>query len=237
MNHILSFPGHASGGGGPRAPWRDPAPDPSRSTLSEAWAVASADAGVMAFVLATLARPGPVIWVQDRLSAREGGVPYARSLRREPIHVHAGRVADALQAMEASLRCPAVAGVVGEIWGEAPRLDFTATKRLAMRAERAGVPCWIIRRGARPGLSAARTRWRVASLPSQADPWDDRAPGPPRWRVELFRARDGRTGTWIATDDGVGGEDAPHRLRLVPASGDGPLGRPIRPVRPDRVAG
>ena len=221
MSKILSFP-VPSGRGGPLRP-----PDPSRPTLSEAWATSSHDAGVAGFVLAVLERPGPILWVQDRLSLREIGTPYARSLSRPIIHVRACRVADALQAMEAGLHCGTLSGVIGDVWGEALRVDFTATKRLAMRAERAGVPCWLVRRGGAPGLSAARTRWRIASLPSAPDPWDAGAPGPARWRAELFRARDGRTGTWIATDDGArsngGLEGAPHRLRLVPDHGDGPV--------------
>lgn len=227
MPQIFPFPNRPSGRAAPDASDASALPDPSKSTLSEAWA-ASADAGVTRFALAALARPGPVLWVQDRLSAREGGIPYARSLGRPLIHVQAGRVADALQAMEAGLHCPALAGVIGDFWGAAPKLDFTATKRLAMRAERAGVPCWLVRRGAEPGLSAARTRWRVASLPSAPDPWDDRAPGVPRWRAELFRARDGRSGVWIGTE--VAGDDSetdgsPHRLRLVPEACDGPVAR------------
>ena len=224
MSQILSFPAPV-GRAGPRSA---PAPDPSQATLSEVWASSPADAGVAGFVLAAIRRDGPVLWVQDRLSTREAGAPFAASLRRPVIHVRPRRLADGLQALEAGLGCPALSAVIGEVWGDAPRLDFTATKRLALRAERGGVPCWIVRRAAAPGLSAARTRWRIGSLPSAPDRWDDRAPGAPRWRAELFRSADGRVGSWIAVHD-----RATDRLRLVPEAGDGPLDE----AAPGAVAG
>ena len=229
MSQILSFP-DPSGRGGLALP-----PDPSRPTLSEAWSD-SAGPAASAFVLSALARPGPVLWVQDRVSGLEAGRPYAVGLRREVLLVRAGRMADALMALEMGLGCPALAAVVGEVWGEAPRLDFTATQRLALRAERAGVPCWLIRRAAAPGLSAARERWRVDPLPSAPDPWDARAPGAPRWRAELFRSRTARPGAWQADLSGPADDRAADRLRLAPLAGDGSLvgGGAARPGRAAR---
>lgn len=227
MTQVLSFP-DIPGQGGPVRPPDAPAssgaaPDPSRATLSEVWGGVR-DAGALGFALAALVRPGPVLWVQDRLSRVEMGHPQAGVLRRiyghDVIHVQANRVHDALMAMEMGLGCPALSAVLGEVWGAAPRLDFTATKRLALRAEAAGVPCWLIRRGAEPALSAARERWRVTPMPADPDPWDARAPGAPRWRAELFRSRAGRPGTWVARHEPDRKTQA-HRLRLAPLAGDG----------------
>jgi acyl-CoA thioesterase-1 len=107
-----------------------------------------------------------------------------------------GKPADVLWAMEQALECRDLGAVLGEIWGEAPVAGFTATKRLALRAEAHGVPCWLIRRAARPDLSAARERWRVASAPALPHPDDDIAPGLPVWQAELFRARGRQPGRW-----------------------------------------
>ena len=101
-------------------------------------------------------------------------------------------------------RCAALAAVVGEVWGDAPALDFTATKRLALRAEAQGVPGWLLRRAASPDLSAARARWRLSSAPSESDAYDPRAPGAPRWQAELFRARWQVPGTWVVRHDAEG---------------------------------
>ncbi|MCB2052505.1 MAG: hypothetical protein KDE63_13865, partial [Novosphingobium sp.] len=117
------------------------------------------------------------------------------------IHVYVSSPADVLWAMEEGLSCKALSGVIGEIWGDPPVLNFTATKRLAMRAEANNLPCWLVRRAASPNLSAARDRWRIASLPSQPHPHDPQAPGAPRWQAELFRSRTKPTGTWVASYD------------------------------------
>ena len=72
--------------------------------------------------------------------------------------------------MEEGLRCAALGAVIGEIWGDPAALDFTATRRLAVAAERHGVAAWLVRLGGSANLSGARMRWRVASAPSLAHP-------------------------------------------------------------------
>ncbi|WP_306115950.1 MULTISPECIES: ImuA family protein [unclassified Roseovarius] len=186
--------------------------------MSEAFPATPTDAGAVGFVLSSLPRQrAPVLWVQDWLSQKEAGRPYLPGMTtRQVIQVDLSRPVDVLLAMEEGLRCTALAAVVGEIWGDPPVLDFTATKRLALRAEHHQVPCWLIRRAASPDLSAARNRWRVTSLPSLPHPEDARAPGAPRWQAELFRARHRPPGTWIATYD-----RAADRVDLSAAIRDG----------------
>ena len=176
-----------------------PAGEVARATLIEVFAVSAADAAARAFVLSHLdPGKGPLLWVQDRLTRREAGEPYLPGIGGDfrLIRVDVNRPADVLWAMEQALECRDLGGVLGEIWGEAPVADFTATKRLVLRAETHGVPCWLIRRAARPDLSAARERWRVAAAPSLPHPDDDIAPGLPVWQAELFRARNRPPGTW-----------------------------------------
>lgn len=191
-------------------------------SLSEVFSGLGGDAGAAGFVLSQLGRgAAPVLWIQDRMTRRECGRPYLPGLgaRRPLLLLDLARPADVMVAAEEGLRCRALAGVVAEIWGDPPALGFTATKRLALRAEAAGVPCWLIRHGgAAAGLSAARDRWRIASLPSSANPDDATAPGDPRWRLELFRSRDKRPGSWVARHD-----RAADRLHLVAAVPDGAL--------------
>ena len=173
-------------------------------TLSEVFAPTSGDASCVGFVLAQLGRSAaPLLWVQDRLSIMETGQPYGPGTApaRPILRVAVSRPVDVLWAMEEGLRCAGLAGVIGEIWGDPPALSFTATKRLALHAESSGVSCWLIRRGAEANLSAARNRWRVDALPSTRHPFDQQAPGEPRWRAELFRSRYARPGVWTAQYD------------------------------------
>lgn len=173
------------------------------AVLSEVFAAHPSDGAATGFVLSRLPERGtaPVLWVRDRLTAREAGLPYLLPLSGGVIEVVLSNPRDVLIAVEEGLRCPALAAVVAEIWGDPKALDFTATKRLAIRAEAARIPCWLIRRGATANLSAARDRWRVGSLASAAHPDDPLAPGAPRWQVELFRSRDKRPGAWVIGDD------------------------------------
>jgi len=179
--------------------------EPDRvSILSDVFPATATDAGAVGFVLSHIAaNAGPILWVQDRLSRRESGRPYLPGLgrARQILNLDLSRPADVLWAMEDGLRCKGLSAVIGEIWGDPPALGFTATKRLAMRSEQGGVACWLIRRAASPDLSAARNRWRVASLPSGPHPDDPLTPGDPRWRVELFRSRLSKPGAWVASYD------------------------------------
>jgi len=188
------------------------ASDRPAATLSEVFAENAADAAPTGFALAHLQPSrGPLLWISDRVTRKEAGIPYLAGFPAgfEVIRVDVQRPVDVLWAAEQGLGCPSLGGVMAELWGDPPVLDFTATKRLALRAEAHGVPCWLMRRAATPALGAARERWRVGALPSGRHPWDARAPGQPHWRVELFRSRYRPPGTWVARYD-----RAAHRLEM-----------------------
>lgn len=187
-----------------------PACPPPRSSrhapsapLAEAFALGPADGGVTGFAASQIMRGARVLWIQDRLSRREGGRPYLTGFA-SPVSMlllEVSRAQDALWAMEQALTCRDLTAVVGEVWGDPPALDFTASKRLAVRAEAGGVQAWLIRRAAAPDLSAARERWRVISLPSLTFLDDARAPGEALWRATLFRSRRAQVGEWVARHD------------------------------------
>ncbi|MEO6432494.1 MAG: hypothetical protein ABIO29_00755 [Sphingomicrobium sp.] len=143
------------------------------------------------------------------------------------VHVEARDARAVLWAMEEGLRCAALSLVIGEIWGDPKALDFTATRRLAVAAERSGVGCWLVRLGGTANLSGARMRWRLASLSSLANPLDPKAPGAAAWDAELFRARGVPPGRWsVAHDRGPAGGADP--LRLVAEFGDRAVGQDRR---------
>lgn len=175
------------------------------ATLAEVFGDQVTDAAGIAFAVSHLkAGPKPVLWVQDRLSRKETGRPYLAGLPTaiNLIHVDVSTPRDLLWAMEEGLRYPDLGGVIGEVWGDPAVLDFTATKRLALRSEAHNVPAWLIRHAGHANLSAARLRWRVGSLPAMNNPYDAHAPGAPLWKAALFRARWRTPGEWIARHDG-----------------------------------
>jgi protein ImuA len=174
-----------------------------------------------------------ILWVQDRVSLKLGGRPYRPGLppafRHRLIHVACEKPEDALFALEEGLRCRDVAAVIGEIAGNPKTLDFTASRRLTLTAERHGVPLWLVRLDARHDLSSARMRWDVRAARSPHPRWNASAPGAPSWRAELFRARQHPPGTWILNDGGnalsadrlaAGESSTPYPVGLAFAPGD-----------------
>ncbi len=197
------------------------------ATLSEVFAgravTPAADGAVTGFVAAQLTGRAPVLWILDRLSRREAGIPYLTGLGLPApvLRLDLGNVRDVLWAAEQALGCAALQAVVAEVWGDPPVLDFTATKRLALRAEAHGVQCWLVRRGGSPALSAARERWRVASLASMRDPDDGRAPGAPLWQADLFRSRFRPPTAWVARHDPRAGLRLDHGVAAPESGRDG----------------
>lgn len=170
------------------------------------------------------------LWVQDKAARRLGGRPYRaglpESLRHRLVHVSAESAEDALFAIEEGLRCRDLAFVVGEIAGNPRAMGLTASRRFSLAAEKHQVPLWLVRLDARRDLGSARMRWEARAAPSPPPRWNPHAPGPARWRAELFRAHTFQPGEWTLgiTDDVL------HAQPAAPDHGDlagEPVGRPL----------
>ena len=216
----------------PATPSPPARPATGSTPLLDVFAARPFDAAPVLFAFATLAAAGataPILWVQDRMARREGGHLHEAGLRQATdlvaplVRVEVSHPRDVLWAMEEGAGTAALSGVVGEVHGDPAALDFTATKRLVLRAKRAGTPVWLLRAGAHHrGLSAARERWCLGSAPSARHPHDPAAPGAPRLAAELFRARSRPPASWIlAPDPGA---------RRAAGSGAGEAGPPLRAV-------
>lgn len=159
----------------------------------------AAPAGFAVAVASVMAATrGPVLWLRTQRAARLGGVIQATGwaeLGGGPGHGLVGLVPDGMALLRASadaLRCAALGAVIAESWGPMRELDLTASRRLALAAERSGVPLLLLRIDAEPVPSAAQTRWEVAGAPSQGLP--GQAPGQPAFAVTLLRQRAGPCG-------------------------------------------
>jgi protein ImuA len=165
----------------------------------------------------------PWLWVQDRAALRLSGRPYLHglppALRHRLIHVAAASPEDALFALEEGVRCRDLAFVLGEIAGNPRALDFTASRRLSLAAEKHGVPLWLVRLDAARDLGSARLRWQVAAAASPPPRWNPQAPGPAAWQAELFRAHVFQPGQWLLREEG--GLVAEPVTRAWPSPGAG----------------
>ena len=171
-----------------------------------------------------------VLWVQTRDAARAGGRPYRAGLPRELhpriIHVLAEKAEDALFALEEGLRCRDLAFVIGEVAGNPRSLDFTASRRLTLTAQKHGIPLYLVRLDAAHGLSSARMRWDATSAPSCAPRWNAQAPGQPAWHAELFRARSHAPGEWVLSQpDGALTAHRKGQDRKAASTGGSMIGR------------
>lgn len=156
-------------------------------------------AGFAAAVAVTLAKPGQtILWLRAQRAVRSGGLLQANGwaeLGGFPGNALVGELPDAMALLRAAidaLRCPALGAVIVESRGAMRELDLTAGRRLALAAEKSGVPLLLLRIEAKPVPSAAQTRWQVASAPSRALPGN--APGLPTFDVTLLRQRAGPCG-------------------------------------------
>lgn len=169
-----------------------------------------------------------VLWVQDKKAIRLGGRPFLHGLpsawRHRLIHVAAATPEDALFALEEGLKCRDLACVIGEIAGNPRALDFTASRRLSLMAEKHGAMLWLVRLDAVPDLSSARMRWQARAAPSPRPRWNPAAPGAATWHAELFRARAHVPGEWMLSDDD-------GTLRLTPDPEHTAAPDPVRVVR------
>lgn len=138
------------------------------------------------------------LWLRSRRAVRQAGVVQANGwmdLGGRPEDCLFAMIAEAKELLKAAvdgLCSGALGAVVVETQGNLPELDLTASRRLALAAEKSGTTLFLLRSGAEPVPSAAETRWQVAAAPSRALPAN--APGAPVFVLELLRQRSGPSG-------------------------------------------
>lgn len=169
-----------------------------------------------------------VIYLQLIRQSQEMGLPYGPGLLSfgfDPdalVLVRAANMVELLWAAEEALACKAVAAVVADIAGHHKVLDFTASRRLGMRAASAGSSIFMLRYGTAREASAAHLRWRLTPTLSARKRFDPLAPGAPRWRAQLEKGVLLKQQTeWLLgwTQDGFTSLDAARRHANRTAAG------------------
>jgi len=191
---------------------------------------AAAAGAFVAALAAPLAAKGEVVWVMRRDDLHAPGLAGLGFPAQRLIQVKAPGEAQVLAALEDVLGSAGVAAAIGEVDG----VDLIGGRRLQLACEQRGATGFIIRRRPFGGASrrqgagsAAATRWKIASEPSDPAP-GELGLGAPRWRVTLERCRGGRGGAWILEKN-----DGAYPLRVVARLGD----RQLEAPPPLRLAG
>jgi protein ImuA len=145
----------------------------------------------------------PILWAATQTDLYPPGLAGLGLDTRRLILLTLERDSQAAWAMEEALRCPGLGAVVGEM----AKVDLTTSRRLQLAAEKSQIPCFILRRWPNGDLArdwrerpvAAATRWRLRPLPLEGKSGGnsiesiERA----RWRVDLWRCRNGKPASWI----------------------------------------
>jgi len=133
---------------------------------------------------------GSLLWVRQDAAAIEAGALYAPGLAAfdmDPgrlILAHLRTPLDVLRAGLEGARCPALGAVIIETTAA---VDFTASRRLKLAAEKSGVPVVLIQHADVRTPTAASVRWHVSGVRSRTG---DR----PAFDVTLLKHSYGRPG-------------------------------------------
>lgn len=157
----------------------------------------------------------PVLLVSSPRALADHGRPHGHGLQRlglDParlILVETRNEAQALWAMEEAVRSAVPAAIMGAIGN----LDLKTSQRLQLAAGEAGLPLVLLRPTQAREASAAATRWRIGARKAARDRFGLMART--RWKVQLERCRNGRTGDWLVEFD-----HAAYRFSLAPPLAD-----------------
>jgi len=222
-------------------------PGLDRARLHEVHALGVDRAAALAFALAGAApgERGPLFLVRPRAGGRARAGLHGEGLARlglDPARLTVVEVQGEPGLLRAGLdaaRCPALAGVVIESEGRLAAYDLTASRRLALAAERSGSRVVMVRIDAAARPSAAFTRWTIASAPSV--PLPGAAPGSPVLLARLERRRGWAGGQtrWLLEWDSTDGffrplpevpAEIPAEAAADPARAGAPLPGAVAPL-------
>jgi protein ImuA len=153
--------------------------------------VSSTSAFIAALLSSRFQKGATAVWVS---STTKLFPPALKCFGIEPhqvLFLHTKKEKDILWAINEALTCSSLSSVIGEM----PEMSITASRRFQLAIEDAGVGCFILRKNPKNLLTTAVSRWHIQPLPTKTE---DELPGlgHPRWKVDLLKVRNGKTGSW-----------------------------------------
>jgi protein ImuA len=151
-----------------------------------------------------------VIWIGSSIKVFPPSLKWFGIEPHCVVFLHVKKEKDIPWAIHEALTCSSLSAVVGEM----PEMSITASRRFQLAIEDAGVGCFILRKNPKNLLTTAVSRWHIQPLPTKTE---DRLPGLgyPRWKVDLLKVRNGKTGSWNIEWTG-NGFSYPLKLAALP---------------------
>jgi protein ImuA len=190
----------------------------------------------------------PVLWIADRVSSMEAGVPYAVGLKdfglRPELFLHASprKLEDALWLAEAAIASGVFPATILEVRGNPKPFGLTESRRLSLRAKTSGRPLFLLRQAGEEEASSAFFRFLAEPAPAQARHLPDGSMlggsiGNPVFRLTLEKSRNSAPLSLVlewnphdrrflpvhqSVDARFPGERAAYSGDALPPSSDGP---------------
>jgi protein ImuA len=190
----------------------------------------------------------PILWISDRVSTLEAGIPYAVGLRdfglRPELFLHASprKLEDALWLAEAAIESGVFPATILEVRGNPKPFGLTESRRLSLRAKASRRPLFLLRQAGEEEASSAAFRFFAEPAPAQALLLPDGSMlggsiGNPVFRLTLEKSHNPAPLSFLlewnshdrrflpvhqSVDSRLPGERAAHSGALLPASSDRP---------------
>jgi protein ImuA len=153
--------------------------------------ITSSSAFIAALLSSRFRRSTTAVWISPTHKIFPPALKWFGIEPHQILFLHVKKEKDILWAINEALTCSSLSAVIGEM----PEMSITASRRFQLVIEDAGVGCFILRRSPKNLLTTAITRWHIQPLPTKVK---DGFPGlgHPRWKVNLLKVRNGKTGSW-----------------------------------------
>jgi protein ImuA len=135
---------------------------------------------------------GIIVWISRRQNIYPPALQTFNITAHKVIFIHPTSEKDTWWCIEEALGCKSISAVVMEM----KEVNFTNSRRFQLAVEKSKVTAFILNIKPAPTQNTACvSRWKISSLPSVLE---DGMPGVghPRWKVELQKARNGKSGAW-----------------------------------------
>jgi protein ImuA len=153
--------------------------------------IAASSGFIAALISSRVLKVATVVWIGSSIKVFPPSLKWFGIEPHCVVFLHVKKEKDIPWALHEALTCSSLSAVVGEL----PEMSITASRRFQLAIEESGVGCFILRRNPKNLLTTAVSRWHIQPLPTITE---DKLPGlgHPRWKVDLLKVRNGKTGSW-----------------------------------------